>query len=95
MDRVDPSTGKVTTTRFTGLIAAGYGSLWAASANDQKNDADKPALAGVWAQKGGELTLEFSDPGVMRISPHGDNRSVPSGSSQRADVPGTRRFSQT
>jgi virginiamycin B lyase len=31
VDRVDPSTGQVTAVRFTGLIAAGYGSLWAVS----------------------------------------------------------------
>jgi streptogramin lyase len=29
--RVDPSTGEVTTTSFTGRLAAGYGSLWSAS----------------------------------------------------------------
>jgi streptogramin lyase len=34
VDRVDPSTGRVTTTRFSGLIAAGYGSLWAALDSD-------------------------------------------------------------
>ncbi|MDP9344024.1 MAG: hypothetical protein M3Q23_18415 [Actinomycetota bacterium] len=31
VDRVDPTTREVTDTRFTGLVAAGYGSLWAVS----------------------------------------------------------------
>jgi hypothetical protein len=37
---------------------------------------DKPALSGLWVQKGGELTMEFSGKDVVKISPHGDNAVI-------------------
>jgi hypothetical protein len=42
----------------------------AAPAEEKK--ADKPALAGTWAKKEGELKVEFADKGVVKIVPHGD-----------------------
>jgi hypothetical protein len=36
------------------------------------DDKDKPAAAGTWARKEGELKLEFADKGLLKISPHGD-----------------------
>jgi hypothetical protein len=44
-----------------------------APAGDKKSDKDKPALAGVWTQTGGETKIEFADKDVMKIFPHGDN----------------------
>jgi hypothetical protein len=41
------------------------------SADDKKDDKDKPALSGVWVQKGGELKIEFSGKDVMKVFPHG------------------------
>ncbi|MFL5341515.1 MAG: hypothetical protein ACJ8F7_15325 [Gemmataceae bacterium] len=32
---------------------------------------DKPAVAGVWAKKGGEMKVEFADKEVLKLSPHG------------------------
>jgi hypothetical protein len=49
------------------LVAAGMAAL----AGDKKEDKGKPALAGVWALQGGELTLTFADKGSLKISPHG------------------------
>jgi len=42
---------------------------------DQKED-DKPALAGVWVKKEGELKLDFSEKDILLISPHGENKVV-------------------
>jgi hypothetical protein len=47
----------------------------AASADDKK-DKDKPALSGVWTQKGGETKIEFSEKNVMTICPHGDSNII-------------------
>jgi hypothetical protein len=41
--------------------------------SDDKNDKDKPALAGVWVLKGGELKIKFADKNVVKFFPHGDN----------------------
>ncbi len=40
------------------------------------DDKDKPALTGVWMQKGGELKIEFCDKDVLKIFPHGDNEVI-------------------
>ena len=37
---------------------------------------DQPALSGTWGKKGGELTIEFADKGVLKIAPHGDNAVI-------------------
>jgi hypothetical protein len=42
----------------------------AAPAGEKKGD--KPALAGTWAKKDGELKIEFADKNVVKIVPHGD-----------------------
>jgi hypothetical protein len=47
-----------------------------ASADDKKDDKDKPALAGVWVLKDGEMRIEFSDKDVMKISPHGKDELI-------------------
>jgi hypothetical protein len=47
-----------------------------ASAGDEKGGKAKPALAGTWVLKGGELKIEFCDKEVMKISPHGDNDAI-------------------
>lgn len=33
---------------------------------------ERPALSGVWVQKGGELRIAFVDKNVVKICPHGD-----------------------
>lgn len=43
-----------------------------ASANDNKDDKDKPALSGIWVRQGGELKIEFCDKDVLKIDPHGN-----------------------
>jgi hypothetical protein len=50
------------------LVLAGL----SASAQDKKDGQDTPALSGAWAQKGGEVRIEYSDRDVMKIAPHGD-----------------------
>ena len=47
-----------------------------ASANETKDNKDKPALSGAWVRKGGELTIEFDGKGVMKVCPHGDNKKI-------------------
>jgi hypothetical protein len=43
-----------------------------ASADDKKDDKDKPSLSGVWQRKEGELKIEFCDKDLMKIDPHGN-----------------------
>ena len=43
-------------------------------ADDQKDD--KPALAGVWVKKEGELKLDFTEKDTVVITPHGENKVV-------------------
>src|SRR5438552_18852425 len=50
--------------------------LAAAAAGSPKGDKGKPALTGVWVQKGGELKIEFGDKDVLKFFPHGDNDVV-------------------
>jgi hypothetical protein len=47
-----------------------------ASADDKKDDKEKPALSGAWVKKEGELKIEFADKNVMKIAPHGDSALV-------------------
>jgi len=39
-------------------------------------DKEKPALSGSWAQKDGELRMEFAEKDVLKISPHGKDELV-------------------
>jgi hypothetical protein len=56
-----------------GVLALAYLSAGpTASADDKKDSKDKPVLSGAWLQKAGELKIEFSDKGVMKIDPHGN-----------------------
>jgi RNA polymerase sigma factor (sigma-70 family) len=55
-----------------GWLAAGPKEKVSAPADDK----DKPELSGVWAQKDGEVRIEFSDKTVMSISPHGDKKVI-------------------
>src|SRR5438105_2290398 len=41
------------------------------SAEDKKDEKDKPGLSGTWVRKGGELKIEFADKDVMKLFPHG------------------------
>ena len=65
-------------TLHRGLLLAGSFLILAslAAASDDKTNNDKPALSGVWVQKGGEPKVEFSDKKVLKISPHGDNVAI-------------------
>ena len=45
-----------------------------AAADDK--DKDKLPLAGIWALKEGETSIEFADKKVVKISPHGDNKVI-------------------
>jgi hypothetical protein len=47
-----------------------------ASADDKKDNKDKPALSGTWARKESELKIEFADKDVMKILPHGNELIV-------------------
>jgi hypothetical protein len=47
-----------------------------AVADDKKDDKGKSAPSGVWVLKGGELRIEFSDKGVMKVSPHGKDEVI-------------------
>lgn len=49
------------------LVLAGR----AAGVEDKKDD--KPALAGVWRQSGGEMLIKFAEKDVLKLFPHGDN----------------------
>ncbi|HEY1859303.1 MAG TPA: hypothetical protein VGG61_03060 [Gemmataceae bacterium] len=40
------------------------------------DDKDKPAMAGAWAKKGGEMKIEFGDKGVLKLLPHGDKAGI-------------------
>jgi hypothetical protein len=42
---------------------------------DDKKD-DKPALAGVWVKKEGEMKLDFTAKDALTITPHGENKVV-------------------
>jgi hypothetical protein len=37
---------------------------------------DKPALSGVWVQKGSDLKIEFADKDTVKVSPHGDKAPI-------------------
>jgi hypothetical protein len=56
----------------TALLSAGF----FVSADDKKDDKGKPALAGNWAKKGGEMKIEFADKGVLKLLPHGDKAGI-------------------
>jgi hypothetical protein len=54
------------------VVVAWVGAL----AADKKGGKDEPALAGVWALQGGEMTLEFSGKDSLKISPHGKDEVI-------------------
>jgi hypothetical protein len=56
----------------TVVLSAGF----FVSADDKKDDKGKPALAGSWAKKGGEMKIEFADKGVLKLLPHGDKAGI-------------------
>ena len=62
-------------TRRSFLFAAALGCSALAPRPAAADDKDKPAPAGTWVRKEGELKLEFVDKGVLRISPHGDKEA--------------------
>jgi hypothetical protein len=47
-----------------------------APADDKKDDKDKPAPAGAWVMKDGEVRVEFSGKDVLKISPHGKDELI-------------------
>jgi len=60
----------------TVLALAGLSAGTTASADDQKDAKDRPALSGVWVKKAGELKIDFSDKDVLKIFPHGENAVI-------------------
>jgi hypothetical protein len=60
------------TPEFVAVLACSVLTLaGAASADDKKDDKDRPSLSGAWVRKEGEVKLEFSDKDVLKIAPHG------------------------
>lgn len=48
----------------------------ASSADDAKDDKDKPSLSGSWEKKDAEPKLKFTKEGELTIYPHGDNLNL-------------------
>jgi RNA polymerase sigma factor (sigma-70 family) len=47
-----------------------------AAAPAEADDKDAPTLKGVWVKKEGELKIDFSAKGVMKLYPHGENEVI-------------------
>jgi hypothetical protein len=58
------------------LILASWPEGIRAAASDKKNGKEKPAPAGEWVKKEGELKIEFDGKGAMKIAPHGDSKKL-------------------
>ncbi len=65
-----PNTFKIVAVLIGGVLVLAGLSAATSAAEDAK---DKPAPSGVWVQKGGELQIDFSDKGVVKIRPHGND----------------------
>ena len=63
---------------FCTLLVCGIFALAsrASSADDAKDDKDKPSLSGSWEKKDAEPKLKFTKEGELTIYPHGDNLNL-------------------
>ena len=56
-------------------LGIGHAGGEAVEAADDKKD-EKPALAGVWVKKEGEMKLDFTAKDALTITPHGENKVI-------------------